>query len=116
MLHTHSCKLNKALYYLKQELRAWFFKLSNCLQHIGFHSSKSDTSMIYHLNNYFIIYLIYIDDILIIGNNSLVKQSVIDKYHSNFSLNDLGEVSYFLGLEVTRIANTIHLAQKEMYH
>lgn len=41
----HVCKLRKALYGLKQAPRAWFSRLSTRLLELGFHGSKSDTSL-----------------------------------------------------------------------
>lgn len=67
--------------------------------------------MIYHLNIDFIVFLIYIDNILVTGNNSILIQSLIDKLYSNFTLKDLGEISYFLNIEVTRVVDIMHFAQ-----
>lgn len=51
------CKLNKVLYGLKQALKAWFFKLSKCLEYIGFKAFKFDSSiMVYDLHNDFIVF------------------------------------------------------------
>lgn len=44
--------------------------------------------------------LVYVDDIILTCNNSLVLKSLISKLNSVFSLKDLGDLDYFLGIEV----------------
>lgn len=62
-------RLHKAIYGLKQSPRAWFTKLSGCLMQWEFLDSESDYSIfIYKDSSYIVIFLIYVDDILVIGN------------------------------------------------
>ena len=64
------CKLTKALYGLKQAPRAWFAKLSSTLQHLGFHSTKSDVSLFIRITASTTIFvLIYVDDIIVTGSS-----------------------------------------------
>jgi hypothetical protein len=66
------CKLHKAIYGLKQALRAWFTRLSNFLLELGFKGSLVDTSMlIYIYGNIQIYMLAYVDDILFIEGKKL---------------------------------------------
>jgi len=44
--------------------------------------------------------LVYVDDILLTGSNSLLLQRLIQLLSSEFKLRDLGSVHYFLGIEV----------------
>ncbi|KAK9054204.1 hypothetical protein SSX86_025282 [Deinandra increscens subsp. villosa] len=65
------CKLHKSLYGLKQAPRAWFDKLTAALHHLGFKGSKTDPSLfIYNYKGTIIYFLIYVDDIIITGNNT----------------------------------------------
>jgi hypothetical protein len=67
----HVCKLNKAIYGLKQAPRAWFSRLSTRLIALGFHGSKSDTSLfICHTSSFTMYVLIYVDDIIITSSSS----------------------------------------------
>ncbi|GAA0162994.1 hypothetical protein LIER_18972 [Lithospermum erythrorhizon] len=62
------CKLNKAIYGLKQTPRAWFHRLSNRLCELVFAASKSDSSLfIRNTNGSMMFLLVYVDDILIPG-------------------------------------------------
>lgn len=88
--------------------------ISKCLQHMGFHFSNSVTSLVmYNMDNDFIIFLIYVDDIFVTGNNTSLIQSIIDKLHSTFSLKDLEAMNFFLGMEVVRTSNTFYLIQSK---
>lgn len=67
----HVCKLHRSLYGLKQAPRAWFHRLTSFLFQHGFQGSKTDASLFIYCQSNIIIYvLIYVDDILVTGNNS----------------------------------------------
>lgn len=53
--------------------------------------------------------LVYVDDILLIGNNSKIIEVVIEIF--SFSLKDLSSLKYFLGIEVEKTAKGMHLSQ-----
>ncbi|KAH9726123.1 Disease resistance-like protein DSC1 [Citrus sinensis] len=109
---SHVCKLTKALYGLKQAPRAWYDRLKSSLQHWGFHTSRSDTSLFFqHKAGDIVMELIYVDDILITGFDNKLVEEVIGRLGFEFALKDLGDFNYFLGLEVTPSAARIHLSQ-----
>ena len=63
------CKLIKALYVLKQAPWAWFSRLPGHLLALRFRSSKFDSSLfIYYHQRVAIFFLIYVNDIIIIGS------------------------------------------------
>nr|KYP55676.1 Copia protein [Cajanus cajan] len=69
------CKLHKALYGLKQAPRAWFQSLREFLQHQGFTNAKSDMSLfIYNKGSIIAYFLVYVDDLLLTGNNTSCKK------------------------------------------
>ncbi|GJX46458.1 zf-CCHC domain-containing protein [Tanacetum coccineum] len=67
---TRVCRLNKSLYRLKQAPRQWNVKLTYALIECDFMQSKSDYSLFTKkFGDVFIALLIYVDDIIITGNN-----------------------------------------------
>ena len=64
------CRLKKSIYGLKQSPRAWYGKLSHFLINYGFKVSHSDNSLFTkHKGNDTIVVLVYVDDIIVTGNN-----------------------------------------------
>ncbi|KAH9745524.1 hypothetical protein KPL70_004105 [Citrus sinensis] len=106
----HICKLRKAIYGLKQD---WFARFKTAmLSQWHFQNSKSDNSLFYKRENgHLLLVLVYVDDIIITGSNSTKVQQVIQDMQKTFALKDLGELSYFLGIEVSKLQNGIHLSQ-----
>ena len=57
--------------------------------------------------------LIYVDDIIVIGNNNAELQEFIGRLNKVFSLKDLGDLHYFLGIEMFRDSTGIYLNQEK---
>ena len=88
---SHVCRLHKSIYGLKQAPHAWFDKFTAHLSTIGFHASSADPSLfVWHYSNSFIILLLYVDDILITGNNYVTLHLLIQQLASAFAMKDLG--------------------------
>ena len=97
----HVCRLRKAIYGLKQAPLAWYTKLKQFLLTFGFLNSIVDTSLfVLYCTTVTIYLLVYVDDIIITGNNPSVVQHFITLLFAQFSLKDLGPLTYFLGVEV----------------
>ncbi|KAJ9558528.1 hypothetical protein OSB04_013142 [Centaurea solstitialis] len=108
------CLLNKSLYGLKQAPRAWFTKLSTALHQLGFYGSKTDPSLLILNSSGTLVYLlVYVDDIIITGNNPGAVTTIIDRLHSLFALKDLGQLHYFLGIEVVHHGSDLVLFQRK---
>jgi hypothetical protein len=77
--------------------------LSGKLQDLGFVPSKADTSLLfYNHGKHNIFVLIYVDDIIIVSFSSDATDALIRGLHKDFALKDLGNLCYFLGIEVSR--------------
>ena len=94
------CRLRKSLYGLKQSPRAWFGKFSQAVEDFGMQKSKFDHSVFYRNSSSGIILLVvYVDDIVITGSDSKGFSSLKSFLQSQFYINDLGMLRYFLGIE-----------------
>ena len=108
----HVCLLKKALYGLKQAPHAWFQRFSSFLLTLGFSCSRADTFLfVFHQQSNLIYLLLYVDDIIITGNNSSLIDSFTRKLHSELATKDLGSLSYFLGLEASPAPDDLFISQ-----
>lgn len=100
---TKVCKFQKSIYGLKQTSRQWYSKLSESLISICYKHSLIDYSLsIKHENSSFTILLIYIDDIVLFGNDLSEINSVKAYLHNCFKIKDLCNIRFFIGLETAR--------------
>ncbi|KAI0530726.1 hypothetical protein KFK09_000274 [Dendrobium nobile] len=108
------CKLHKTIYGLKQAPRERFNTFTGYLQSLGFIFSKSDPSLLlYNTHDIEIYILLYVDDILITGNNTSKISELISKLQMKFSLKELGLISFSLGIQVSHTANGYFLSQEQ---
>ncbi|OIT20722.1 retrovirus-related pol polyprotein from transposon tnt 1-94, partial [Nicotiana attenuata] len=108
----HVCKLHKALYGLKQAPRAWFARFGHFLISHGFSNSRADSSLfVYKSGERYLYLLLYVDDIILIGSDSSLLSWFSDMLHVEFSINDLGDLYFFLGVRVSRTSACLHLSQ-----
>jgi hypothetical protein len=106
------CKLHKAIYGLKQAPRAWYTRLSQFLLDLGFIASLVDTALFLHISVHVKVFLlIYVDNIIVIGTHPHVINALITRMQHKFPVKDLGPLSYFLGIQVTRTSTGLHLCQ-----
>lgn len=107
------CKLNKALYGLKQATRQWYERLHSALLQFGFTSSRCDPSLFSYFQGSTRVYaLVYVDDIILRGSSSQMIAELISKLNAKFALKQLGELDYFMGIEVKRTkAESLILSQ-----
>jgi len=109
----HVCKLHKALYGLKQSPRAWFSRLSEKLIQLGFIGSKVDSSLFIHQKNSVTMYLlIYVDDIIITGSVPTAITELLQLLRVDFAIKDLGDLHFFLGVEVLKLKSGLLLSQR----
>ena len=105
-------RLRKLLYGLKQSPYAWFGKFSAVIEKFGMQKSKSDHSVVYRNSQAGIILLVvYVDDIIITGDDMTGISSLKSFLHGQFHTKDLGMLKYFLGAEVIRSKRGIFLSE-----
>ena len=108
------CKLNKSIYGLKQASRQWFAKFSTALLEFGFIQSKADYTLFTRSSEgCFIALLVYVDDVLVASDSSTAISRFIQLLNDKFKLKDLGQLKYFLGLEIARSEHGISVCQRK---
>ena len=109
------CKLRKALYGLKQSSRAWFGKFSLTMTRFGYAQSNGDNSLFYKHNpdGKTTILVIYVDDIIITGNDKEERIRLEQSLTNEFAIKNLGRMKYFLGIEVAYSKDGIILSQQK---
>jgi hypothetical protein len=93
------CRLNKAIYSLKQSPRVWYRTLSQFLIELGFDPVGANHSV---FTNSRIFVTVYVDDLLIIGPDKAKIQELKNLLLAQFSMVDLGPVAYYLGMSITQ--------------
>lgn len=80
----------------------------------GFKESLNDYSVFtYTKGKDLIVLLIYVDDVIITGKSTDIISRVKNFIHDKFQIKDLGQLHYFLGIEVPRSANGLFLNQRK---
>ncbi|XP_020703349.1 uncharacterized protein LOC110114717 [Dendrobium catenatum] len=110
----HVCLLQKSIYGLKQSPRQWFETFSAYLLQYGFiHSSADSSLLLFHKESIILYILVYVDDILLTGNHEQTIQQLLNGLSTHFHMKNLGNISYFLGMQVSHTPTGIHLAQSK---
>ncbi|GKB39599.1 retrovirus-related pol polyprotein from transposon RE1 [Tanacetum coccineum] len=75
---------------------------------------RADTSLFVFARNSSIMYLlVYVDDLILTGNNETMLTSFTMHLNSEFTIKDLGDLCYFLGLEVSYTEDGLFLSQEK---
>jgi len=91
------------LYGLKQSLRAWNEKFDAFLKSIKFVRSDADFSMyVAQVGDVKFFIVIYVDDLILVCNNKDKLLQAKEKLFRKFEMKDLGDLHFFLGMEVER--------------
>nr|GEW39722.1 putative ribonuclease H-like domain-containing protein [Tanacetum cinerariifolium] len=105
-------KVEKALYGLHQAPRAWYETLAKYLLGNGFHRGKFDQTMfIKRQAEDILLVQVYVDDI-IFGSTKKELCTMFEKLmHGKFQMSSIGEVTFFLGLQVKQKSDEIFISQ-----
>ncbi|XP_019170539.1 PREDICTED: uncharacterized protein LOC109166104 [Ipomoea nil] len=109
----HVCLLQRSLYGLKQAPRAWFKRLHDFLLTTGFCASKTDVSLFYYVSDGSRVYLlVYVDDIIMMGSNPTLVNTLLNRLATTFKVRDLGKPGFFLGIETIHTSAGMILSQR----
>ncbi|GJU52630.1 putative RNA-directed DNA polymerase [Tanacetum coccineum] len=97
------CKLQRSIYGLKQASRQWNKRFDEEIKRFGFTQNRDEPCVYRKASGSNVVFLIlYVDDILIMGNNIPRLKEVKDYLGKCFSMKDLGEAAYILGIKIYR--------------
>ena len=109
-------KLNKSLYGLKQAPREWNAAIHKWLTSQGWTRLATDRGVYIHKIGSITHYLaLYVDDMLIFGPDINLIQKFKTEINKKFQIDDMGDVSTILGMEVIRDRqnHSLKLSQKK---
>jgi hypothetical protein len=108
------CKLQRALYELKQSPRVWFGWFSQAMKKYGFCQSNSDHILfLKHRRGKVTALIVYVDDMIITGDDTEEIAKLQKQLATEFEMKNLGGLKYFLGIEVARSEQGIFLSQQK---
>ena len=97
------CKLKRSIYGLKQASRSWNTRFDQVINSYGFDQCPDESYVYKKCDGSVVVFLVlYVDDILLIGNNVGVLSLVKVWLSSHFDMKDLGEASHVLGIKLLR--------------
>jgi hypothetical protein len=109
------CKLIRSSYGLKQAPGAWYKKLIKHFLKLNLkHFNLEDATFFVKKFGKSDVYLVvYVDDLLITGNNESYLVSIMKKLKKGFKMKILGHLHYYLGIEVIQNPRFIFIFQKK---
>lgn len=98
------CRLRKSLYGLKQAPRQWYKKFDSFMTAQEYRRTTADQCVYVKKfsDGNFIILLLYVDDMLIVGHDSMKIEKLKKELGKSFAMKDLGPVKQILGMKITR--------------
>ncbi|GJS02047.1 retrovirus-related pol polyprotein from transposon TNT 1-94 [Tanacetum coccineum] len=110
----HVYRLKKALYGLKQAPRAWYDKLSSFLIKHGFTKGIIDPTLFTRRHGEDILLVqVYVDDIIFGSTNPDFSKRFANLMKNNFEMSMMGELKFFLGLQVHQSPRGIFISQSQ---
>ncbi|GJV33816.1 retrovirus-related pol polyprotein from transposon TNT 1-94 [Tanacetum coccineum] len=105
-------KVEKALYGLHQAPRAWYETLSTHLLDNGFHRGKIDKTLFIRRDKGDILLVqVYADDIIFGSTKKSLCTEFERMMHKKFQMSSMGELIFFLGLQVKQKEDGIFISQ-----
>ncbi|KAL1192005.1 Retrovirus-related Pol polyprotein from transposon TNT 1-94 [Cardamine amara subsp. amara] len=97
------CKLHRSIYGLKQASRSWNLRFDEAVEKFDFIKNEEEPCVYKKTSGSGVAFLVsYVDDILILGNDVPLLRSVKTWLGSCFSMKDMGEAAYILGIRIYR--------------
>jgi hypothetical protein len=106
------CRLKKYIDGLKQSLRAWYDNIDIFFLRLGFKHCEHDHNLyVLHTNGNILIVVLYVDDLVIIGNKIDLILRLKKQLTESFDMTNIGTLYYFLGLQVLPLRDGFFISQ-----
>ncbi|PNX74252.1 retrotransposon-related protein [Trifolium pratense] len=113
-LLNHVYKLKRALYGLKEAPRAWYERFTEFLVKNGYRKGGNDkTLFVKEEGRKLMIAQMYVDDIVFGGMSDQMVQHFVQQMYSEFEMSLVGELTFFLGLQVNQMEDSIFISQSK---
>ena len=97
------CKLLRSIYGLKQASRSWNLRFDETIKTFDFEQNVDEPCVYKYIKETKVVFLVlYVDDILLIGNDIGLLFDVKKWLVEKFQMKDLGQASYVLGIQIIR--------------
>ncbi|KAL0559360.1 hypothetical protein IC582_003969 [Cucumis melo] len=108
------CKLQKSIYELKQVSRSWNIGFDTAIKSYGFEQNVDEPCVYKRIINSTVAFLVlYVDDILLIGNNIGHLTDIKEWLATQFQMKYLGNAQYVLGIQIVRNEKNKTLAMSQ---
>jgi len=107
------CRLRRSLYGIKQAPRAWFQNFASVVSAVGFSACTHDPTLFVHTSSRGRTLILYVDDMIITGDDPQFIVFVKARLSEQFLMSDLGPLRYFLGIEVSSTPQGFYLFQEK---
>ena len=97
------CKFQWSIYGLVQASRSWNIRFDKLIKAYGFIQTYGEACIYKKVSGSSVAFLkLYVDDIFLTGNDMEILDSMKGYLNKNFSMKDLGEDAYILGIKIYR--------------
>ena len=97
------CKLQRSIYGLVQASQSWNKRFDSVIKAFGFIQTFGEACIYKKVSGSSVAFLIlYVDGILLMGNDTEILNIIKGYLNKNFSMKDLGEAAYILGIKIYR--------------
>ena len=109
-----ACRLQKSIYGLKQSPRMWFGRFTSVMKAEGYTQSNGDATLFFrHSPGGVSILAVYVDDMMLTGSDTVETTRLAAALAREFEIKALGQLRYFLGLEVAYSSRGIFISQQK---
>ncbi|TYK24464.1 Cysteine-rich RLK (receptor-like protein kinase) 8 [Cucumis melo var. makuwa] len=95
---------------MEKSPRAWFDRFTSFVKSQGYSQGHSDHTL---FTKVFKTLIVYVDDIVLTGDDRTKISQLKQRMGDEFEIKDLGNLKYFLGMEVTRSKEGISVSQRK---